>query len=90
MDIFYFLHIFSILFELAAAALGILLATNKKKAYGWCIALTFLIYIFYDIIAFLSSTGLAFIYVPQGLLYLMFFIASTSILWTIWQVYSEK
>ena len=43
------LHLLSILLEAVVAALGIMLATGKKKIYGWCIAVTFVLYVVYDL-----------------------------------------
>jgi len=49
-----FLHFVSILLEMVVALLGVMLATMKQKRYGWFIALTFLLYVFYDLAFFLS------------------------------------
>jgi hypothetical protein len=44
------LQLISILLEVLVVALGIMLVVGKKKMYGWCIALTFVLYIFYDLV----------------------------------------
>jgi len=80
------IHVISILMEVAVAVLGILLALSRKKLYGWGIALTFAIYTYYDIARLASLDTKA---VPRGL-YLVFFIASLSILWVVRRLYSEK
>jgi len=77
------LHIISIFFEAVVIVLGVLLALVKKKNYGWCIALAFAIYVFYDI-ASMSTLEM-----PQALLTILFFIATISILWAVWRVYQE-
>jgi hypothetical protein len=78
-----FIHWVSILLELVVALLGLMLAISKKKRYGWFIALTFIIYVFYDLSYFLS------LQIPQDLLYYLFFVATLSILWAIWNIFLE-
>jgi len=78
-----FLHFVSILLEMVVALLGVMLATMKQKRYGWFIALTFLLYVFYDLAFFLS------LQISQDLLYYVFFIATLSILWAIWKIFRE-
>ena len=77
------LHSVSIFLEVMTALLGYLLATIKKKTYGWGIAITFLIYTVYDICNFIGLRG------SQEMLYSLFFVASFSILWAVWQIYQE-
>jgi hypothetical protein len=74
----------SILLEIVVALLGIMLATVKKKKYGWCITLTFAIYVFYDLAHFFALK------VSQSLLHLLFFIATISILWVVWRLYKRS
>ncbi len=78
-----FIHLVSILLELVVALLGVMLAVSKKKRYGWFIALTFILYVFYDLAYFLS------LQIPQDLLYYLFFVATLSILWAIWNIFLE-
>jgi hypothetical protein len=73
----------SILLEMVVAALGIALAVRKKKKYGWFIALTFILYIFYDL------ANLFPLPVSQDLLSFVFFAATASILWAIWNIFLE-
>jgi hypothetical protein len=75
--------VMSILAEIAVAALGLMLAIAKKKDYGWGIALTFAIYVFYDSVRFLS------INVSNTVIAILFFIASVSIFWSVWRIYKE-
>jgi len=77
------LQMVSIGLEVVVIVLGVLLALKKKKTWGWCIALCFAIYVYYDL------AGLFNFAVGQGVLRIIFFIATTSILWAIWQVYKE-
>ena len=75
------LHTLSILLEAVVAVLGVMIATSKKKTYGWGIALTFALYVVYDLANFLKLN-------TPGL-YAIFFIATASILWTVWQLYKD-
>jgi hypothetical protein len=76
------LTLFSILFEAAVCVLGVALAVSKKKRFGWGIALTFGIYVVYDLARVLGSTF------PEESLAVLFLIASASILWTVWTLWS--
>ncbi len=78
------IHWVSILLELVVAVIGVMLAVSKKKRYGWFIALTFILYVFYDLTYFLSLP------VSQDLLYYLFFVATLSILWAIWNIFLES
>lgn len=73
--------IISLAAEVLVAVLGILLATARKKTFGWGIALTFSIYVFYDVVRFLVLP------VPEAIIGSLFFIASISILWAVWRIY---
>lgn len=54
MDQTLLLQVISILIEFAVVALALRLASTGRKQYGWLIALTFALYIFFD----LSRLGL--------------------------------
>ncbi|MFH1683625.1 MAG: hypothetical protein ABIA67_01950 [Candidatus Margulisiibacteriota bacterium] len=73
----------SITIEVLIMILGVMIAVEKKKAWGWCIALCFAIYVYYDLAGLLNFT------VGSGLLRILFFIASISIFWAIWRIYKE-
>jgi hypothetical protein len=77
------LQMISILLEGVVAILGVMLAAGKKKRYGWFIALTFVLYVFYDLANLLALS------VSQDSLYLSFFVATISILWAIWNIFLE-
>ncbi|MCX5725875.1 MAG: hypothetical protein NT030_01605 [Candidatus Saganbacteria bacterium] len=77
------LHIISIVIEIAVILLGVLIAIIKEKSYGWLIALTFAIYAFYDIAKFGPLN------VSQNILYVIFLIASLSILFAVWKIFNE-
>lgn len=77
-----FLQPISILIELLIFGIGIGIAVTKKKTYGWFIALTFGIYVVYDIS---KATGTL---LPEDLLAVIFLVASISMLWAAWTLYS--
>ena len=77
------LQTISILLEFVVVALGIMLVVGKKKMYGWCIALTFILYIFYDLANLLS------LHISEDSLDILFFMATLSILWAIWNIFLE-
>jgi len=77
------LPMISILLEVVVAALGVALAVSRKKVYGWFIALTFVLYVFYDFANLLPLD------VPRDLLNILFFVATASILWAVWSIFLE-
>lgn len=83
MDISTLLQPVSIGIEVILVVLGIAIALQKKRCYGWFFALTFGIYVIYDT---LHYTGVE---VSQNVLSGIFFIATLSILIGIWQLYRD-
>ena len=77
------LQYISIIIEAIIAVLGILII-RKGKSYGWGILVTFAIYVLYDLSKLISLT------ISSDLLYLLFFIATISMLWAVWKIYKEK
>jgi hypothetical protein len=77
------LQTISILLELMVVALGLMLVIGKKKMYGWCIALTFILYVFCDLANLLS------LHISEDSLDILFFMATLSILWAIWNIFLE-
>jgi hypothetical protein len=73
----------SIGIEVLVLVLGIMLAVQKKKMWGWCIALCFAIYVYYDLANLLTLN------VDLVILRSLFFVASLSILWAVWKIYQE-
>jgi len=64
-------NILSLLLEAVVAVLGVWIGLSQKKLYGWLIALTFAIYVVYDLGRFIN--------VPIPAHNLLFLIASASI-----------
>lgn len=77
------LQITSIFLEMIVAILAMMLAVSKKKQYGWFIALTYVIYVFYDLVHLLNLN------ISPDLLYFAFFVATVSVLWAIWNIFLE-
>jgi hypothetical protein len=75
--------IISLAAEVLVAVLGLMLAIARKKDFGWGIALTFSIYVFYDLVRFLALP------VSNEIIGSLFFIASISVLWAVWRIYEE-
>ncbi|MCK9442198.1 MAG: hypothetical protein M0Q13_12355 [Methanothrix sp.] len=78
------LHSLSISLEVVVAALGVMLAVSKKKMYGWCIAVTFVLYVIYDLANLLALN------ISQDTMYMIFFVATLSILWAVWNIFLES
>lgn len=74
----------SILMELFIAIFGILIAVRKRRMYGWGFALTFFIYVFYDL------SKLVPLQISTSILYPMFFVATASALWAVLGIYRKK
>lgn len=78
------LHAVSIILEVIIMVLGIMLAILRKRFYGWLIALTFLFYVFYDMVYFLN------LQVSQNALHAIFFIATISILIAVISLFKKR
>jgi hypothetical protein len=83
MEISTLLQPVSIAIEVILVVIGLGIAVQKKRCYGWFIAITFGIYVVYDTMLFLG------VQVSQNILSGIFFIATLSILIGIWQLYKE-
>ena len=84
MDITSLIQPVSILIEVLVCLLGIALAVQKKRIYGWFIAFTFGVYVVYDLLAFLK------VQIAPEFLTLLFLAASLSILYAVWQIYRSE
>jgi hypothetical protein len=78
------LHLLSIVLEAVIVAIALLLAIRKGKFYGYGFALTFAIYVVYDLA---NQFHFA---ISANLLVVIFFIATVSALYSIWELYREK
>jgi len=77
------IHYISISLEAVIVIVSLLAAILKKKYYCYGFALTFAIYVFYDLI------NLKNVDMSNTILYL-FFIATLSALWAVWVIYRGK
>lgn len=78
------LQVVSIIIEAIIVVFSLLTAIKKKKIYGFGIALTFAIYVFYDLARSIPLS------ISNNILYPLFFIATLSALWAIWMIYRER
>lgn len=78
------LQLISIALELIIVAIALGIALKKKMMYGWGFALTFAIYVFYDLANVFSWE------ISVLVLQISFFIATISMLVSILEVYKKK
>jgi len=74
----------SIIMDSMIAVTGLFIAVRKKRVFGYGIFLTFLIYVFYDLVNLIP------IKVSADTLYPIFFVATLSILWATLLIYLEE
>jgi len=77
------LQLASIGLEVLIAILGIAIAVQKKKMYGYLIACTFAIYVIYDLLALRGGAD-------PLLMGAIFLVATLSILTAVWLIYREQ
>jgi len=84
MDLTSLLQPVSILIEVLVCLIGIAIAVQKKRTYGWFIAFTFGAYVVYDLLVFLKAR------IAPEFLTLLFLAASLSILYAVWEIYRRE
>ncbi|HNQ30804.1 MAG TPA: hypothetical protein PKM87_11845 [Methanolinea sp.] len=84
MDLSLYLQPLSIFIEAIICTIAIAISVVKKKMYGWFIALTFGIYVVYDIVAFMDAS------LSPSVVAIIFLIATLSMLYVVWILYCEK
>lgn len=78
------IHLLSIFIEIIIFFLSLGIALQKKKSYGWGFAVTFGIYVIYDLF---NQFGIN----PLGpWLNVLFLVASVSALYSVWMLYKKK
>ncbi len=78
------LQLVATLIEIVIAVAAVLIAVQKKKVYGWFIALTFALFVIFDL-------GRIFALDVSGELHaLIFLIACVSMLGAVWLILKEK
>jgi hypothetical protein len=79
-----FLQIIAVLLEVAVTVIAAGIAIRQKKSYGWCIAITFLLFVLFDIGRLFSLP------LPDEARALIFLVACGSMLYGVWLMYEEK
>jgi hypothetical protein len=78
------LQLTSIAIEILIVAISLMVAIKYKKIYGYTLAFTFLIYTFYDSAMLFKFT------IQTKFLYLSFFIATLSVLFSVIELYLDN
>lgn len=78
-----YLQVIAVLLEAAVTVIAAAIAIRQKKAYGWCIALTFGLFVFFDIGRLFALP------VPDTAHALVFLVACVSMLYGVWLMYRE-
>lgn len=78
------LQIIAVLLEMGVAVIALLIATRYRKSYGWCIVVTFSLFVLFDL-------GRIFVLpVPDAAHSLILLIACGSMLYGVWMLYREQ
>jgi hypothetical protein len=78
-----FLQLIAVVLEIAVMVIAILIATRKKKAWGWGIAITFGLFVLFDLFRIFSFP------IPEAFHAFIFLVACGSMLYAIWLMYEE-
>jgi len=79
-----FLQIIAVLLEVAVTVIAVVMATRQQKSYGWCIAVTFCLFVLFDIGRLFSLP------IPDAADALIFLVACGSMLYGVWLMYREN
>jgi hypothetical protein len=77
-------QIFATLIEIIIAVVAILIAMQKKKNYGWFIALTFALFVIFDLARIFALD------ISADIHSLILLVACLSMLYGAWLLYGEK
>jgi len=77
------LQIIAVLLEVAVTLVAVVIATRNRKAYGWGIAVTFGLFVLFDIGRIFALP------VPDTAHALIFLIACGAMLYAVWLMYTE-
>jgi hypothetical protein len=78
------LQLLATLIEFVVAVVAILIATQKKMKYGWFIALTFGLFVIFDLARIFALD------ISADIHSLILLVACLSMLWGAWLIYGEK
>lgn len=76
-----FLQIVAVILEAAVAVIALIMATRREKSYGWFIAVTFGLFVLFDIVRLFSLP------ISEAYHALIFLVACGSMLYGIWLMY---
>ena len=79
-----FLQIVAVFLEVAVTVVAAVIATRHQKSYGWCIAVTFGLFVLFDIGRLFSLP------VSDAAHALIFLVACGSMLFGVWLMYREQ
>jgi hypothetical protein len=83
MDISDSIQVLAILIECAVAVIAMFIATRKNKTYGWFIAITFALFVIFDVDRIVLPT------ISSSLNSLFLLVACVSMLYAVWLIYRE-
>lgn len=78
-----YLNLISIILEAFVVIISLMIALGKKLSYGWGLAFTFLVYVFYDLARIQNWQ------IPNEIMALSFLAASISALTTVYLIYKK-
>ena len=78
-----FLQLIAVVLEIAVTVIALLIATRKKRAWGWGIAITFGLFVLFDIFRIFELP------MPEAFHAFIFLVACGSMLYAIWLMYGE-
>ena len=78
-----FLQVIAVLLEFAVTLVAVVIATRNRKTYGWYIALTFGLFVLFDIGRIFALP------VTDAAHALIFLVACGSMLYAVWLMYKE-
>jgi hypothetical protein len=79
-----FLQVIAVVLEVCVAGFAVLIATRKRKMYGWGIALTFLLFVLFDIFRIFALP------MPDTFHAFIFIVACGSMVYAVWLMYEER
>jgi uncharacterized membrane protein len=78
-----FLQVVAVLLEIAVIVIAIIIATRKKKSWAWGIAITFALFVLFDLFRIIALP------VPDAAYSLILLVACGSMLYAIWLMYED-
>ena len=78
-----FLQVVAVILEVCVTGIAVLIALRKKKLYGWGVALTFGLFVLFDIFRIFALP------MPDTFHAFIFLVACGSMVYAIWLMYAE-